>query len=126
LSNRENTLVFQKIKAIWFSPEMILTSILSSTRFLISLDVLLGMIPEKSFLISVSSTALYSVSRKLSVEANTAVFPESFTSIPARVGRIFPSAVEKSVFSMDCRTTFPESVRLMSSFMLGMSGKSDA
>jgi hypothetical protein len=105
---------------------MILTSLLSSTKFLISLDVLLGMIPEKSFLISLSSTALYSVRRKLSVDANTAVFHESFTRIPARVGRIFPSAVEKRVFSIDCRTTFPESVRLMSSLILGMSGKSDA
>lgn len=69
---------------------------------------------------------MYSESLKLSVEAKVVSFHEMFTKSPASVGRIFPSALENNVFSIDCRTTLHLSERESSCFTPGITGKSSA
>jgi hypothetical protein len=74
----------------------------------------------------VSRSVLYSESLKLSVDAKVASDPVMFTNKPASVGRIFPSALEKRVFSIDLRTISPLSERESSSLTPGITGKSSA
>ena len=70
--------------------------------------------------------AAYSESLKLSVDAKIALSQVIFTEIPASVGRIFPSAEEKRVLSIDFFTTEPLSKREVSSLIEGIRGKSFA
>jgi hypothetical protein len=69
---------------------------------------------------------LYSDNLKLSVEAKTTFSHLIFTYNPARFGLIFHSAEENNVLSTACLIIFPGRVNQISSFILGINGKSFA
>lgn len=102
------------------------TGVLSGRIRASSVAVFAGIIID---MVSVVFTPLFmtnSERRKLSVEANTTEFSRRERYIPASVGRILPSAVEKSVRSIAFLRS-PEPIRNgCSALKTGISGNFDA